>query len=48
MSAVIARPEQITALGVKARERALSTFGYQRMVEEHAELYWRVASANGA
>jgi glycosyltransferase involved in cell wall biosynthesis len=47
MSAVIAHPEQITALGAKARERALSTFGYERMVEEHAEVYCRVASASG-
>jgi glycosyltransferase involved in cell wall biosynthesis len=44
MTAVIADPEQIVALGSKARERALSTFGYARMLQEHAELYRRVAS----
>jgi glycosyltransferase involved in cell wall biosynthesis len=44
MIAVIADPEQIVALGSKARKRALSTFGYTRMLEEHAELYRQVAS----
>lgn len=44
MSAVIAHPERIAALGSKARERALSTFGYARMLEEHREVYRRVAS----
>ena len=44
MSAVIAHPERIAALGSKARERALGTFGFARMLEEHAEIYRRVAS----
>jgi len=44
MSAVIAHPERIAALGSKARERALSTFGYARMLDEHAEVYRRAAS----
>jgi glycosyltransferase involved in cell wall biosynthesis len=44
MSAVIAHPERIADLGSKARERALGTFGYARMLQEHAELYMRVAS----
>jgi len=44
MSAVIAHPERIAALGSKARERALSTFGYARMLEEHAQVYRQAAS----
>jgi len=44
MSAVITHPERIAALGGKARERALSTFGYARMLEEHAEVYRQAAS----
>jgi glycogen(starch) synthase len=44
MSTVIAHPEQIASLGGRARERALRTFGYARMLEEHAEVYRRVAS----
>ena len=43
MSSVITHPERIAALGTKARERALSTFGYTRMLEEHAQLYRRAA-----
>ena len=38
MSAVIAHPERIAALGNQARERALSTFGYTRMLEVHAQV----------
>jgi glycogen(starch) synthase len=44
MSSIIAHPEQIASLGGRARERALRTFGYDRMLEEHAEVYRRVAS----
>jgi glycogen synthase len=44
MSDVIAHPERIAVLGSKARERALSTFGYARMLEEHADVYRRAAS----
>src|SRR6266513_1508307 len=44
MSAVITHPERIAALGSKARERALSTFGYARMLEEHAQVYRQAAS----
>ncbi len=44
MSAVIAHPERIAALGSKARERAISTFGYARMLEEHAQVYRRAAA----
>jgi hypothetical protein len=35
MSAVIAYPERIAALGNQACERALSTFGHTRMLEVH-------------
>jgi glycosyltransferase involved in cell wall biosynthesis len=45
MAAVIGRPEQIVALGIKARTRALTTFGWQRMLEEHAEVYRQAASS---
>lgn len=47
MSSVIAHPEQITTLGIKARERALSDFGYERMLEEHAEVCRKAASSMG-
>lgn len=45
MSDVIAHPEQILALGRQARVRALSTFGYARMIEEHMKVYRRLAPA---
>jgi glycosyltransferase involved in cell wall biosynthesis len=44
MANVIAHPELIAELGRKARERALGTFGYARMVDEHVQLYRRAAS----
>lgn len=39
MSAGIAHPERTAALENQARERALSTFGYIRMLEEHAHKF---------
>ncbi len=44
MSAVIAHPERIAALGNQAHERALSTFGHTRMLEVHAQAYRRASS----
>ena len=47
MSAVIAHPERIAALGSQARECVLSMFGYTRMLEVHAQVYRRAASKRG-
>jgi glycosyltransferase involved in cell wall biosynthesis len=44
MSTVIADPAQIVTLGIKARERALRTFKFDRMLEEHAQVYRQAVS----
>jgi glycogen(starch) synthase len=44
MQDILADPERIAAIGKKARARALSTFGYVRMLQEHVAVYRRVAS----
>ena len=40
MCSVLEQPALIDAIGRKARERALRLFKRQRMVEEHARIYW--------
>jgi hypothetical protein len=48
MAYVIVHPECLATLGNKAREHALTTFRYTRMLEDHAEVYRRVFSARRA
>jgi hypothetical protein len=38
-SALVAHPERIASLGRRVQERALYTFGYERMLEGHAQVY---------
>ena len=45
MSDIIAHPEQVVTVGRQARNRALGTFGYGRMIEEHVKVYQSLASA---
>ncbi len=40
MCSVLEEPALIQTLGSKARDRALRLFKKQRMVEEHAKIYW--------
>jgi len=44
MCSVLEQPALIDTLGRKARERALRLFKRQRMVEEHAKIYWSLVS----
>jgi glycogen(starch) synthase len=48
MAYVIIHPECLAAFGNKAREHALTTFGYTRTLEDHAEVYRRVFSGRRA
>jgi glycosyltransferase involved in cell wall biosynthesis len=48
MAYVIVHPECLATLGNKAREHALTTFRYTRMLEDHAEVYRRVFSGRRA
>ena len=44
MCSVLERPALIDTFGAKARDRALRLFKQQRMVEEHARIYWSLVS----
>ncbi|MGB7433996.1 MAG: glycosyltransferase family 4 protein [Candidatus Acidiferrum sp.] len=46
MKAVIEKPALVTQLGAKARQRALDLFTGSRMLDEHAQLYRRLADRN--
>ncbi|PYV74140.1 MAG: hypothetical protein DMG96_21035 [Acidobacteria bacterium] len=44
MRSVLEQPTVIDTFGAKARDRALRLFKRQRMVEEHARMYWSLVS----
>jgi glycosyltransferase involved in cell wall biosynthesis len=48
MAYVIVHPECLATLGNKAREHALTTFRYTRMLEDHVEVYRQVFSGRRA